>query len=198
MLCQCHSLCGLPVGHMLDFCNTQPQMCHNEEERSYQNTETEGFLKVILPVKYSLSTSLLEELSLFVFLFCSPARTASGSRSLSCGPARRSPLEEGWTVCLCGRRWSSKKTQRRQPHSTSAPGSSGTWLPCPAARGTPGPPTIAAASKWAHWSSPVEITAFGCSHTLLLRVTIIFGLKTAGLLFKKCIYIQFIDFFLIL
>lgn len=83
-----------------------------------------------------------------------PAHTASDSRSLSADPAQRSPLAAGWRACQCGARWWSKRTRRRQPHSTSAPTCCGTWRPCQAARGTPSPPTAAAALKLARWSSP--------------------------------------------
>lgn len=90
------------------------------------------------------------------YLSFSPAHRGSGSRSLSGGPARMFLLAEGWRACLCGGRWWSMMIQRRQPRSTFAPASSGIWKLCPAARGTLGLPTTAAAWKWARWSSPAE------------------------------------------
>lgn len=127
----------------------------------FQNAESMGFLKGILPDIHSLFGFLLccwnlsAPLSLSLSLL--PARRGSGSRFLSGGPVRMSPPAEGWRVCPCGGRWLSKRTRRRRPRSTSAPGCSGTWRPYPEARGTRGPPTTAAAWRWAHWSSPGEV-----------------------------------------
>lgn len=87
----------------------------------------------------------------------SPARRVSGSHSLSAGLARMSPPAGGWRACPCGEQWSSMRTRRRQPHSTSAPASSGTWQPCRATHGTPSPQTAAAAWRWVRWSSPAEM-----------------------------------------
>lgn len=107
-------------------------------------------------MSHSSSTSPLKAqcIDTLLWLVLWPAHTASGSRSLSDGPARRSPPAAGWKACLCGARWWSRRTRRRRPRSTSAPASCGTWRPCRAARGTLGPQTAAAAWRWARWSSP--------------------------------------------
>lgn len=104
--------------------------------------------------------SLPSHLPFSLFFNPSPAHTGSGSHSLAVDPVQTSRPAGGWMACPCGGRWSSMRIPRRQPRSTSAPRSCGTLRPCPEARDTPGPPTTAAAWKWARWSSPAESTIF--------------------------------------
>lgn len=143
---------------MEGHCNTCIPRFMKKRKQNHLKCWISVFLQLILPGIHFLFSfsSFLEALCRSVLLFLSPAHRGSGSRSLSAGPARKSLPTEGWRACLCGGRWSSRRTLRRRPRSTFAPVNSGTWRLYPAARGTPGPPTTAAAWKWARWSSPRE------------------------------------------